>query len=203
MNARSVVLVHRSGRFQTSVRPDGQTGHGAAAIVGRQHHLPGMIDTDIARSRTSAGLLIEQIELSGFRLNRVGTDEAAFLLPELGNFADGIQQRPPGMQGKERRIRDFRDHRGFREASAGEVELEEVDPGLGRLRVGADIDPKHAALGLGLLRRHGNREGPIVAQHQAEQEQNKRSSNEGMAESSRCRLGAGVRTEWTLRVSAL
>ena len=102
MDARSVMLVDRRGRIQTAVHPDRQTGHGAAEIVGHQRHLTGTIEGDVARSRTFGRLLIEQSELAALGLNLEGADRTYVLRPEIGNFVDGVKQRP--FRGEARKV---------------------------------------------------------------------------------------------------
>src|SRR5262249_39456190 len=115
----------------------------AAAIVGRQDVLAGLINDKMAWARADRRGVVEVLQFAGRGVEREGADGAPLLPLGLVDFIDRIDELAAGMNRQERRTGDLRRERRLGQLAARKVQLQAIDAlAASSAGVGADIDPE-------------------------------------------------------------
>ena len=107
VHAVAGVLDEVGGRAELAILGDGKHGNAAAAVVGDNHMATDWVEREMARAAAARGLLVDERQLEGPRIDGECADRAAGLAVELVDLVDGKEEATLGVDREERRARRF------------------------------------------------------------------------------------------------
>ena len=138
IDAVAGVLHERGARADAAVGLQDEGGEVAARVVGHEDVVAGLVQADVTGVFAAGGHLVQQIEVAGFRVDRVPTD------PARGTRIAGVKMPAVGMDDEERRLLGFEEEFGLGERACVRVKPREGKAKAGARAVGAEVD-KHVA----------------------------------------------------------
>jgi hypothetical protein len=104
--------------------------------------LAGGVDGEVARAGAAGGLLIEEGERAGGRVDGVGGEAGGGRALGVAAFVEGVEKFAVGMEGEKGGVFGGCDEFGGRESAGGDIEARAVDAlAFGfRVGVGAEVD---------------------------------------------------------------
>ena len=136
VDAGSVVLDHRCGRFEPAIFSNPQGGDAAAAIVGHQDAMAAGIDADVAGPHPARRLPVDARQLTCLRVDPKRVHHPGRLVVEIADLTDGVQVLFRRVNRQERGPLGFRS-----QAFQGQFAVPQIQNAL--------IDPAAAAVGIG------------------------------------------------------
>ena len=133
--------------FRRPSAPDGQDGHGAAAVVRDEDVAARLVHDEVARPRPFRRLLVEERQIAGLRVDREGADRARLRPLEARDLPHRVEETAVRVEGEESGILHLGRENGLGRRAGGGVEGEAVDPAARAVGVGADVDGDGAGLG--------------------------------------------------------
>ena len=132
----------------------------AAAVVGDEQGLAGGVDGEVARAGAAGGLLVEEGERAGGRVDGVGGEAGGGRALGVAAFVEGVEEFAVGMEGEKRGVFGGGGKLGGRETARSDIEARAVDALAFGFRVGVGAKVDVLGLGRGGERgEHGEEDG--------------------------------------------